>query len=86
MSQKNTETNPIDNLRALRDQIRVKMHLGEMEARDWWTGVEAKLADVEHQLETGMGKAERQVNIFIDELAHAFERISKRIGDKPKPS
>ncbi len=74
----------IDNLRTLRDEIRVKMHLGEMDARAWWTDVETKLADVEHQLERGLGRAGNYVDIFVDELTRALRRVNERIEDKHK--
>jgi len=69
----------VDNLRQVRDQLRLKMHLAEMDARNWWEDVETRLVDVEQTLERNIGRAGRYVDIFADELSRALQRVNDRI-------
>jgi hypothetical protein len=45
----------LEDLRGLRDEIRLNAHLGEMQARDAWGKLEQTLAETERQL-TAAGK------------------------------
>lgn len=81
-AKRGAEGDLIDNLRTVRDEIRVKMHLAEMDARDWWEGIEARLADVEHQLARGIDQAGDYADIVGDELAKALRRVSARLDQR----
>jgi hypothetical protein len=74
------ERNTLDDLRQLRDELRVKMHLAEMETRDWWEKTEPKLVELEEKLEQGAAKANNAVDVFVDEMARAFQRVRDRMG------
>lgn len=72
----------LDELRRLRDEIRLKMRLGEMDVRDWWAGIEPKLEDLETQLEETSGRATETAGVVSDEIAAALRRIRDRLGEK----
>jgi hypothetical protein len=76
----------IEDLKKLRDELRVKMRLGEMEAKEWWAQVEPKLIELEQAIERGADKAATSANLFIDEMATAFRRMRDRMGgDEQSP-
>lgn len=74
------KTKTIEELKALRDEIRVKIHLAEMNAREFWSELEPKLADLEDKIERGGVKATKVANIFVDEMTSAFKRLRDRLG------
>ena len=74
-------TPSLDDLKTLRDEIRVKIHLAEMSAREFWGDLEPKLADLEDKLERGSGKAAKVASIFLDEMTSAFRRLRDRLDD-----
>jgi hypothetical protein len=45
----------LDDLRGLRDEVRLNAHLGEMQARDAWNKLEQKVTEAERQI-AGAGK------------------------------
>jgi hypothetical protein len=73
--------NTIEDLKKLRDEVKVKMHLGEMEVKEWWAQMEPKLVELEASLERGAEQAAVSANVLIDEFAEAFRRIRDRLGD-----
>ena len=68
----------VAELRKLRDEIRVQLHLAGMEAKSFWEGVEPKLADVEQKLEQGVDVTARYADVLLDELTRAFTRVRDR--------
>lgn len=72
---------PIEELRRVRDEIRVKMHLAEMDVRTWWNEVEPMLADVERKLERGTERAVRYADVFSEELGKALTRVRDRLDE-----
>lgn len=84
-----TESQPVhtalDELRRLRDEIRVKMRLGEMEARDWWAGLEPALEKLEDRLEHTGERTTETANVVTDELAAALRRIRDRLTERDQP-
>lgn len=74
--------NTIEDLKKLRDEVRIRMHLGEMEAREWWAQMEPKLVELEESLERGANQAAASAHVLIDEFAEAFRRIRDRLGDR----
>lgn len=73
--------NTLEDLKKLRDEVKVKMHLGEMEVKEWWAQMEPKLVELETSLERGAEQAAVSANVLIDEFAEAFRRIRDRLGD-----
>lgn len=70
----------VDELKQLRDEIRVKMHLGEMEVKEWWGQVEPQLITLEKDIAEGASKASGSANLVLDELVEAFRRIRDKMG------
>ena len=67
----------LDELRKVRDEIRVQLHLAGMEAKSFWQQVEPKLVDLEHKLEHGVEATARYADVFLDELTRAFQRVRR---------
>ncbi len=61
-------------LKQLRDQIRVKLHLANQEARERWQEIEPKLEEVEHKLEEGGEK-------LLDTTHNAFEELGRSVRE-----
>jgi hypothetical protein len=74
----------VDELRKLRDEIRVRLHLAGMEAKSFWEGVEPKLADLEDKLEQGVSATAKYADVVLDELTKAFQHMRDRFGDDTK--
>lgn len=74
----------LEELRKLRDEIRVKVHLAGMEARERWEELEPKLEELEGQLERSGARATEATSIFFEELAAAFRRFRDRIDERTK--
>ena len=72
----------LNELRSLRDEIRVKLRLAEMDARTWWEDVEPRLEALEDRLETGLDRATSMADVVVDELAKAFRRVRDRMDDQ----
>ena len=74
-------------LREERDQLRVKVHLGAMEAKDEWVEREKKWQRLESRLgqakdgavESSQGVGEN-VGVVAEELKAAYQRIRERLG------
>ncbi len=75
-----SENKTLDELKKLRDEVRVKVHLGEMEIKQWWENVEPQLLSLEQSLAKEAGKAADSAEVLIDELGKAYARIRDRIG------
>jgi hypothetical protein len=73
-----------EELRRVRDEIRVKMHLAELDARTWWAEVEPMIANVERKLEIGSERAVEYANVLTDELSKALARARDRLGELAK--
>jgi len=71
----------VADLKALRDQARVKAHLGAMEAQDEWQKLESKWENFEARAK--LDRSARDVGAAPDllgaELKAAYERIAKAV-------
>jgi hypothetical protein len=63
-------------LRKERDELRVKLHLGTMEAKEEWEGLEKKWQHFESQL----GEKKDEVVEASREVSEAVELIAKELG------
>ena len=71
----------VADLKELRDQARVKAHLGTMEAQDEWRKLESKWDNFEARAKldrsaTHVGAA---LDLLAQELKAAYERIAKAV-------
>ncbi len=75
-----SENKPLDELKKLRDEVRVKVHLGEMEVKEWWAQASAQLQTMEENLSKEAGKAADSAEVLMDELGKAYQRVRDRLG------
>jgi F0F1-type ATP synthase membrane subunit b/b' len=71
-----------DELRKIRDEIKLKIHLASMDARDAFEKLEPKLKDLERQVANAGAAASREVETAIqkakESLGHIKEKIEKK--------
>jgi len=74
----------LEDLRATRDELRVKMHLGKLEAQDQWKQIEKQWQHVESKLklagETGREVAEdigEAASLAVEELKEGYAKLRK---------
>lgn len=79
-----SDNKPLDDLKKLRDEVRVKVHLGEMEVKQWWEKVEPQLLGLEESLAREAGKAADSAEVLMDELGKAYQRMRDRLGGGDK--
>jgi hypothetical protein len=73
-----------ENLAQLRDDLKVRVHLGEMEARDQWQKLEPKWWELQRKVaavERASAGAVEEIttagNLLIEELFKGYEQIRK---------
>jgi hypothetical protein len=71
-----------DTLHRLADEIRVRIHLAGMEAKDAWSRLEPRLREFEHKAEAATGKLGEEVTKW----GHELEEQAKRIRDQLRKS
>ena len=79
----NEQRDQFEELKKLRDEIRVRMHLGEMEVREWWGNVEPRLIEVEETISRNVERASESTDVFVEEFVSAFRRIRDRLDKEP---
>jgi hypothetical protein len=81
MSNREEFETQVDNLRAVRDQIRVDVHLAGMDLRDAWKRLEPRLRSV-------VDGAEKEIETFsigaLDELAKAATKLRDDVAASRK--
>jgi hypothetical protein len=75
-----------ESLAQLRDDLKVRLHLGEMEARDQWQKLEPKwwelqrkVAAVEKASAGAVQEITTAANLLIEELSKGYDRIRKAL-------
>lgn len=54
-SPENQENTELSSLTQLRDEIRVRVHLAQLDAKDKWSELESQLASLEHRVTSDGG-------------------------------
>ena len=67
-----TSSSTIDTLRRMADEIRVKIHLAGMEAKDAWNELEPKLRGLEQ-------RAEAATSDVLDDLRERLSKLLERV-------
>ena len=62
------EVRAIEKLRAMRDQIRLEVHLGGMEAKDRWVELEKRIHAAEHGAKVKLNELVADVKLFKEAL------------------
>lgn len=70
----------VEELRELRDQIKLKLHLASMDAKQEWSTLESKLETLEHKLDRGSDKVLEAAGGLIDELGAAFRSFRDKLS------
>ncbi len=70
----------LDELKRVRDEIRVKLDLASKETRRWWEDLEPQLSQVEDKLLAGGDKVADVSKAVAEEFTAAFRRIRDRVG------
>lgn len=63
-------------MQTLRDEVRVRLHLAGMDAKDEWNKLEPKLAEVERAAETLTDATQRAINDAVKSLARLRDKLS----------
>lgn len=74
----------LENLRATRDELKVRVHLGKLDAQDQWEQIEKQWQQVESKLklvgETGREVAEdigEAASLAVQEMKEGYEKLRK---------
>lgn len=74
----------LDQILTLRDDVKLKLHLGAMDIRDEWKQLEPRVADAERDVERLVEEAgaasTAAVSSALDDLALELHRIARKIG------
>ncbi len=66
-------------LQTLRDEIRVRVHLAGMDAKDSWSELEPRLSALEAQAKEASGNAAHALRQTAAELATALKNLRARL-------
>jgi hypothetical protein len=66
----------LDQLRALRDEVKLRVHLGKMEAKQRWNELEPRVNSLFDQAEKSTAELSRAA---VDETIHALEKLRSSI-------
>ena len=69
------ELDRVDQLRQLRDELRLKMHLAKAEAKDEWDKAEVKWG----KLRSELPKIDESADDLIDSLSEGTKRLAQEI-------
>lgn len=80
------ERSTLDRLAQLRDELRLKIHLGAAEARDQWQALEDRWPEVQrtvHRLEEASaesaGEVKAAAKLLLEEVGEGYDRIRKSL-------
>lgn len=71
-----------EELQQLRDEIRLKIHLGELEAKDAWKHLEPKVIDFEHKVADVAGETLEELRDVAHDLRGRLEHLRDRLHSK----
>ncbi len=72
----------LSELRQIYDEVRVKMHLGEMEAKEWWEHMEPQMATIVDSMAREANKASDSAAVFVEEFSKALRRVRDRLNER----
>ena len=72
----------LDELRKIRDEIKLKIHLASMDVRDAFEKLEPKLKDLERQVSNAGAAASREIDAGIQKAKEALGHIKEKIEKK----
>ena len=69
----------LESLQTLRDEVRVKMHLASMDAKDQWSKLEVDLDDAQRDAENVTHDTRVKVAEKLDQAAKRLQEFSRNI-------
>lgn len=72
----------LGELKKLRDEIRVKLHLAGLEVKERWKQLEPKLEEIERKVEAGSEELIGSTTRLFEEVGRAFRELGERIVGK----
>ncbi|QDG50263.1 hypothetical protein FIV42_05815 [Persicimonas caeni] len=85
MADNNNLQETFDKLKQKRDELKVKLNLGKMEARDAWEDVEKNFQELETKMkglrQQGQSEADRMkedIRLLMSDIRDGFERVRNR--------
>ncbi len=69
----------LEELKVLRDEIKLKLHLATMDAKDEWKQLEPKLVALEHKIDREGEKAVEAAGEVFTELGAAFRKFKDKL-------
>ena len=70
-------------LKKMRDEIRVKLHLAGMEVKERWKQLEPRLEEIERRVEAGSEEILGATTRMFEEVGKAFREMGERFIRKP---
>jgi hypothetical protein len=68
-----------EKLQTLRDEVRLKMHLAGMDAKDEWNKLEALMPDMQREVEKAVGTT---MQASIDDVIKRLEKLRASLEKK----
>jgi hypothetical protein len=69
-----------DDLRRTADEIKVKLHLAGMDAKDAWNEVQPKLADFERRFDAKAEEVGEELKALGNEIKQRLQNIKSKIS------
>jgi len=86
MAEEQKKKDILDDLKQLRDELKVKMRLGSMDAHDEWSKLEAKFKDINERLkpagEAAFVAVDTAAAVLAEELQGGYEHLRKVLSGK----
>ena len=71
----------LEDLRSLRDEIRLNIHLASMDAKAVWKDLEKQVEDADRRAEAAGQKASREITESVRKLRGAVKAFRDRLQD-----
>ena len=75
MSEHSRLSQELEELRRVRDELRIKIHLGRAEAKDLWEKTENKLEEFENKVKSVSSQAEEPLHDVGEAAKHLLDEI-----------
>lgn len=69
-----------DDLRRMADEIRVKLHLAGMDAKDAWNEIQPRLEDFEHRFDTKADEVGEELKALGNEIKQRLLNIKNKLA------
>jgi transposase len=73
----------LDEVKKLRDELKVKVHLAGMDAKETWKKLEPRVEELQKQAVDAGKKAADEVKASAVKLKEAFEALRKKMQGPP---